>query len=77
MAETSTSDSTGSKPGAHHDDEGRGDNPGVGGVPAKGGETEPRIDHEEQEKDRSPGDNPGVGGCPDDEENPATERRSR
>jgi hypothetical protein len=53
------------------DDEGRGDNPGVGGVPANGeiehGEPDDEIVEDEAEIRR---DNPGVGGVPADRHDP-------
>lgn len=49
-------------------DEGRGDNPGVGGVPADG-EIEHDSEGEDLEDDEeNRGDNPGVGGIPNRDE---------
>jgi hypothetical protein len=43
----------------------RGDNPGVGGLPAKDVEISPDTTHEKDPEDEaSRGDNPGVGGVP-------------
>ena len=43
----------------------RGDNPGVGGLPAKDVEITPDTYHEEDPEDEANrGDNPGVGGVP-------------
>jgi len=58
-----TQDTAPTKPeNSSNDDEGRGDNPGVGGLPAEGTPAPPKPSSDT--KDSSPGDNPGVGGCP-------------
>jgi hypothetical protein len=61
MTNTTKSDST----GPEEESEIRGDNPGVGGLPAHdveiGSDTELEEDPEDEE---SRGDNPGVGGLP-------------
>ncbi|HEY5274130.1 MAG TPA: hypothetical protein VIJ34_12950 [Acidimicrobiales bacterium] len=59
MTNTTKSDST----GPEEESEIRGDNPGVGGLPAH--DVEISSDEEDPEDEERRGDNPGVGGLPD------------
>jgi hypothetical protein len=63
---TSSADSDRSEPEdvPGEESEIRGDNPGVGGVPAKDVEFAPETQENDPEDEASRGDNPGVGGVP-------------
>jgi len=65
MTTSSNSDSTEPEDVPGEESQIRGDNPGVGGLPAKNVEFSPDTEHEEDPEDEaSRGDNPGVGGLP-------------
>jgi hypothetical protein len=65
MDTSSNSDSTEPEDVPGEESEIRGDNPGVGGLPAKDVELTPDTEHEEDPEDEEArGDNPGVGGLP-------------
>jgi hypothetical protein len=65
MSNSSNSDSTEPEDVPGEESEIRGDNPGVGGMPARNVEFTPHTEHEEDPEDEaSRGDNPGVGGVP-------------
>jgi hypothetical protein len=64
MPNSSNSDSTEPEDVPGEESELRGDNPGVGGVPARNVEFPPRRHEEDPEDEASRGDNPGVGGVP-------------
>jgi hypothetical protein len=65
MTSYSNSDSTEPEDLPGEETELRGDNPGVGGLPAKDVEITPDTYHEEDPEDEANrGDNPGVGGVP-------------
>jgi hypothetical protein len=65
MPSSSNSDSTEPEDIPGEESQIRGDNPGVGGSPAKDVEFAPDTEHEEDPEDEAArGDNPGVGGLP-------------
>jgi hypothetical protein len=65
MTSSSHSDSTEEEDVPGEESQLRGDNPGVGGMPAKNVKVTPDPEHEEDPRDESSrGDNPGVGGVP-------------
>jgi len=65
MTSSSDTDSTEPEDLPGKETEIRGDNPGVGGLPARDVEIGPDTEREEDPEDEaSRGDNPGVGGVP-------------